>query len=1229
MGVVYEAHDTQRDMTVALKTLRTIDANLLYHFKNEFRALADLSHPNLCTLYELFQDEGSWYFTMELVEGIDFLSWIRPEASPSPSPSPEGTPAAVAGTQLEFGRAAGGTMLEYGAAATPRATTPVPTRVADGSGRRDYDETRLRDALVQLSAGLEALHEAGKVHRDIKPSNILVTRDGRVVIMDFGLVADDAMLAEFMSARMIAGTPTFMAPEQGVPGAEVGPSADWYAVGVMLYEILTDQLPFGGATLQELLAAKRTPPPMPSQVAFGAPPDLSELCHRMLSPDPAARPTGREVLQRLGGRVTMPSIGSTRDVFVGRRAELGTLHTALADSRSAAVTVFVEGASGLGKTALVRRFLDEVSDSGTLILRGRCYAEETVPYKAFDGIVDALTRYLVQLAPHQVVSLLPPSTALAARLFPVLRRIPVFASATTHDPSVAAQEMRARAFVAVTELFARIAASRPLVVFVDDLQWADPDSLLLLRELLHEGTAPPLALIASIRTPDGRSELAEQLARSIQVSPRRVILSPLPPDDAAMLVDRLLPPGTISVDRRRDIAREAAGHPLFLAELAHHFQLHADTDLTTRLDEALWQRAMALEHDARHLLQLIAVAGTPVDLKTIADAADLSPTRAAPLAAALRGARFVKTSITSAGHSLVEPYHDRVREAIVTRLERSQFAALSSHLAHAMLDAGMGDTAPELVVRHLFAAGDPARGRDLAERAAERALAALAFDRAAEFLRAALAAGPRDATHARSLQLALADALASGGRGGEAAEAFLAAAALSDREARLDCRRHAADQLLVSGHVDRGLTELSSVLDQLGERIPASSREALASMETERAQIDAAPVVLRERSLADIAPDLLRKLDVYQSTSLGLLLVDNVRGADYQARAVRLAIAAGEPRRLLRALVFEAIYRAQESAAGRERAAELLSSAADIARTHGGDPWMTAYLVLGDAWLAYYHGRFRHAVELYKDAGTRFRGLPGVAWEQNMIMIHRLRATDYQGAWGELRALYDQYLRDAQRRDDRYVEASITRWFNVLWLAHDRPDLAGSDLDRRVWTPPDDDHYHLQHFLELRARVELALYRGDGASQGSWARPGLEAADRSLLLRIQIARAIADWLLGRIAACEGDVAETERCARRLEEQDINYARIWGGLLVGAALARRGDTGGAIARLEDLAKYADDNDFPLCAAIARLRAGQLRGVAGASQVETARAWMTGQDIRNPLRMCDVFAPGFPT
>src|SRR5215471_14094468 len=176
MGVVYEALDRERNVQVALKTLTTIEPDAILRFKQEFRALADLSHPNLVSLGELHEEQGSWFFTMELVRGVDFLTWVR-----------------------------GGFQGAYDA--TAKLASP----------KRRYDETRLRAALAQLASGLATLHAANKVHRDVKPSNVLVTGEGRVVILDFGLVSEVDAAAE----SLVAGTLAFMAPEQASP-ARVG-----------------------------------------------------------------------------------------------------------------------------------------------------------------------------------------------------------------------------------------------------------------------------------------------------------------------------------------------------------------------------------------------------------------------------------------------------------------------------------------------------------------------------------------------------------------------------------------------------------------------------------------------------------------------------------------------------------------------------------------------------------------------------------------------------------------------------------------------------------------------------------------------------------------------------------------------------------------------------------------------------------------------------------------------
>ena len=155
MGVVYEVRDLERGANVALKTLLDTGSEQLLAFKNEFRALQDLTHPNLIRLYELFESDGLWFFTMERIQGTPFTKFVRP---------------------------------------------------------RGLDPLRLRGSLIQLVRGLLALHGADKVHRDVKPSNTLVEQGGRVVLLDFGLVGDVGSVKEGGLPR--AGTAAYMAPRQ-------------------------------------------------------------------------------------------------------------------------------------------------------------------------------------------------------------------------------------------------------------------------------------------------------------------------------------------------------------------------------------------------------------------------------------------------------------------------------------------------------------------------------------------------------------------------------------------------------------------------------------------------------------------------------------------------------------------------------------------------------------------------------------------------------------------------------------------------------------------------------------------------------------------------------------------------------------------------------------------------------------------------------------------------------
>ncbi|MFI5300922.1 MAG: serine/threonine-protein kinase, partial [Polyangiales bacterium] len=442
MGVVYEVLDRDRDVRVALKTLKRFTPDEVQRFKHEFRSLQDIQHPNLVTLGELFLESGQWFFTMELVEGTDFLAYVR--ASPSRSSSPEDT--------LSTARELPGQQ---------RARTSTPAPADDGW---TFDEHRLRAAMSQLTAGVMALHGAGMVHRDIKPSNIRVTPTGRVALLDFGLVTDVAQDDASMASGIVGST-SYMAPEQAL-GLKVGPEADWYSVGVILYRALTGRLPYLGSAMQVLMDKQTIEPIPPAALAHDLPKDLEALCTQLLAFEPAQRPTGADVRRVLDGKeVSIAPAANTNNaaVFVGRVQERQILSAALAQTRlGKAASVTIRGPSGVGKSALMREFAEGVAATtpSAIVLAGRCHERESVPYKALDGAMAALERMLRHLDATDAALLVGPDAALIARLFPVLMRVPAVARAASMPTmeSLNALEMRHRAFAALRALFERLGA---------------------------------------------------------------------------------------------------------------------------------------------------------------------------------------------------------------------------------------------------------------------------------------------------------------------------------------------------------------------------------------------------------------------------------------------------------------------------------------------------------------------------------------------------------------------------------------------------------------------------------------------------------------------------------------------------------------------------------------------------------------------------------------------------
>ena len=557
-GVVFEVLDRNESGRLALKLLRRPHADRLYRFKREFRALSELIHPNLVRLHELFAVGQDVFFTMELIDGV-----------------------------------------------------PLLTHVA-------LDPARAREALRQLTAGLSALHGAGKLHRDVKPSNVMVESGGRVVLLDFGLAVE----IDARDTVERAGTPLYMSPEQGA-GRPLSEASDWYSVGVLLFEALTGRLPFDGSALEVIEAKQARAAPRPSELLPETPDDLDELCAALLARDPSLRPSGEQILRRLQSAPPSPAL-SRSEPFVGRTGELALLGQ-LADDAAGGrrVVALARAPSGMGKSALLRRFLDELRHRRpeTLVLAGRCYERESVPYKALDAVIDELARALGRMSEVDAAALLPREALAVTKLFPVLRQVTAFQRAVgprldEDDPAT----VRARGIAGLRELFARLTDRRPVVVCVDDLQWGDVDSAMLLAELVRLPDPPAVFWLASFREEEAGTsplirrlmELRETTLRDVPIHELR--LRALDGSEARRLAATLLTESRGDEARAEGIAAESGGSPFFVYELARL------GDGAHALGELVRRRVVGLEGAARQILEVVAVGARPLALDVVLDA---------------------------------------------------------------------------------------------------------------------------------------------------------------------------------------------------------------------------------------------------------------------------------------------------------------------------------------------------------------------------------------------------------------------------------------------------------------------------------------------------------------------------------------------------------------------------------------------------------------------------------
>ena len=1180
---MYRAVDGVTGAVVALKTLNAITAEQVVLLKNEFRSLQGLQHPNLVQMGELVEEGGQLSLSMEFVQGVDFVSHVTDQRT------------------------------------------------------RRFDDARLRASLRQLASALGALHRANIVHRDIKPSNVLVTSSGRVVVLDFGL----ALRPESSRPKDdegIVGTVLFMAPEQAA-GETIGPPADWYAVGVMLFLALTGRHPFEGP-MADVLGQKVTQPaPSPRAFAHDLPDDLVAFCERLLLTDAAARPTHEEVIESLGLTSEAPR-ALEPTTLIGRTRELAWLDAALRSVLGGEpVTAAVYGESGVGKSLLLRTFVErlERQQPEVLCLFSRCYERSSVPFKAFDGATERLAGVLEATSAAKLAPWLSEHAGILPRLFPELGLVAELARRAGSVVVEDAKEARRHAFEALRRLLAGLASTRPVLLVIDDLQWADADSLGLLRALVAPPDPPPLLLLCTLRVGSETLRKGQQLVVDFARGARSLVLSRLSLDETTLFVGEQqrregappLDPGEVA-----ELARETGGNPMLLMELLHERKEGAQGG-HGRLGDILAARLEQLAPAALRLLKVVCVAGQPVDERAAAEAAAVLGTELLSALPQLRNERFAQTRGGDRGGVYLEPYHDRVREIVVAALPEDERRGWHAKLALA-LERSSQAVEPEMLATQWLESGAPQRALDYVMRAAEKAKASFAFDRAASFVAKALELAT-DPTQQVRLRLALADALTQAGRGPAAAQACLAAAADASPADALELRRRAGEQFLISGHLKGGLTTLNEVLQGFGMRLAPTTVHAIINILLLRLWIRLRGLRMAKRAPGEVSVWELQRADVCWSTSAGLGVVDNIRGAEFAARNLLVSMRAGDALRYHRALLTQSCFLVGPGDHGsRKRARRMLERVRQAAES-GESPYLTAAFELVAGWQAYFSGEFRtgrarclRSRQMFDEQGS------GARWERDTGVYWGLCSAVFLGDLPAVARALPRYLQDAEDRGDLFFETLLRIGHtSVHWLANDEPDALDAAVQSVLSRWP-TDRYLIQHMYGLWTTTMIDLYTGGGARSVRAYEEQWPSLKRGVHLRVQLSklRVLQMRASAHLGAAEslsdpGPSAEKARTdARAMMATRSGWADGWAHLLLAGVshLERRQDR--ARSHLERAVEDLDRAGLALHAAAARARLGALRGgSAGEALRAQGMAEIAECGVKVPERFLRVLAPGF--
>lgn len=579
MGEVYLAQDMRLNRKVALKILpseMTEDRDRLRRFEQEARAISALNHPNIVTIYEIGESDTGRFIAIEHIEGETL-------------------------------------------------------RTLTHQGRPSLDS--VLQLTSQMARALCVAHDAGIVHRDIKPENIMVRPDGIVKVLDFGLArlmpggasqySDETLIYEtgaqlhsrqfeaITSPGMIIGTMRYMSPEQA-RGEMTAMPTDIFSLGIVFYELATGHHPFmADSQLSSMNAILTQHPLPPSRINPEIGASFEALILGMLEKDERLRPTASavdEVMGSLTGKKQVsfergaPAI-AIRRTTVGReheRAEMRACFDRTVNGQG--LLVCVTGEPGIGKTTLVEDFLTDLALSGepATVARGRC-SERLAGAEAYMPFLEALDHLLrSESGEHaaRIMKLVAPTWY--AHVAPLSQDS--LADDMKTDIKSASQERMKRELSAFLQEISQV---KPLLIFIDDLHWADVSTVDMLAYLASKFAEMRLQILTTYRSSDlllARHPFL-QLKRDLQARGlcHQIMLQFLTSDDVEHYLRLEFPENRFPKELPALIHSKTEGSPLFMVDMVRYLR---DRNVIAE-SSGVWQLAQSLPDMDRELPQSV------------------------------------------------------------------------------------------------------------------------------------------------------------------------------------------------------------------------------------------------------------------------------------------------------------------------------------------------------------------------------------------------------------------------------------------------------------------------------------------------------------------------------------------------------------------------------------------------------------------------------------------------